>query len=359
MTQLSAFWTDPNGTRQTTNLSLSDNHTVDPTLPIVILLHGMGGDINHMATPDVQPGLNFDLDDPLPPPFLDRDWHTYPNVGFWSISTDPMKKVTGWQSFLDKKNYATLNYAQVDPWGLLARPVLELDAVVRAVLARFGKRVAFLCHSRGGLLLRLFLQRNRGDANLLRQIAGAVMVHVPNQGSQVADVAAAIHNGIVALRVIAPDLILLQLALGFLDNLVSRPAIAELSPGSKLLADLRTAEAVPLPVPIPIHTFGGTTPRLAKLRLSIFDAMSAVPQWHWPPFHWHTVQSAIPLLDGTPVNVLTPEERGGGDVLVTDTRSRLPGEASHHINPVSHPAALWDGQIQGQAETILRSFARS
>jgi hypothetical protein len=34
--------------------------------------------------------------------------------------------------------------------------------------------------------------------------------------------------------------------------------------------------------------------------------MSAVPQWHWPPFHWQTVQSYIALLDGPPVGALVP-----------------------------------------------------
>lgn len=140
-------------------------------------------------------------------------------------------------------------------------------------------------------------------------------------------------------------------------HMVTQPAIAELSPESGLLTGLAAAEKIPLAVPIPIHTFGGTSPRLMKLRMSAFDAMSAVPQWHWPPFHWQTVQSYIALLDGTPVGALVPEVGAGGDVLVTDARSRLPGEASHGVNPVNHAAALWNRGLQGQVQSILGTWA--
>jgi hypothetical protein len=239
---------------------------------------------------------------------------------------------------------------------LLARPVVELDAVVRATISRFGKRVVFVCHSRGGLLLRLFLQRNRGDTSLLSKIAGAVMLHVPNQGSQVADFADDIHAAIPALRALAGTNLPFQLVLNWLDTMVSRPAIHELSPSSQLLVHLRDQEAVPLPVPIPIHTFGGTNPHLVNLRLSVFDAISAVPQ-RWPPsFHWITHQFTIPLLDGTVLSNVCPEERAGGDVLVLENRSHLPGEASHHANPVNHAAALWDDTMAAQVLPILSSL---
>jgi hypothetical protein len=207
--------------------------------------------------------------------------------------------------------------------------------------------------------VRLFLQSNRGDVNLLSRIAGIVTVHTPHQGSQVADFAAQVHKAVQEARPIGPFAPLLQLLLDQVDAQVTNPAIGEMSPTGPFLTNLRASEATPLPVPIPIHTFGGTNPRLLNAWPCFFDALSAVPQWNWPPFHWTTVQlpeSVVHVLDGTPASLICPEERAGGDVLVTDTRSHLPVEASHHTNAVHHAAALWDPTIQTQVRDILRTM---
>jgi len=149
---------------------------------------------------------------------------------------------------------------------------------VRAVVAaRPDKRIAFLCHSRGGLLLRLFLQRSRSDVALLRRITGAVTLHSPHQGSGVADLVSTIHTLVLAFSYASPWLIGSTLA-PFLAQLHA-PAIYEMRTDSAFLAQLRASEATPLPAQIPIHTFGGTAPRLTRVRAWWFDTMSAVPQW--------------------------------------------------------------------------------
>lgn len=55
------------------------------------------------------------------------------------------------------------------------------------------------------------------------------MLHTPNQGSQVADVAATIHNTIPGLRLLAGSNIFFQLLLSQLDDMVSRPGIRNLA----------------------------------------------------------------------------------------------------------------------------------
>ena len=159
-----SHWTDLRGIQQTTHIHISDN-PANPTLPLILLLHGMGGDIHHMSAPANSPGMNFDLGF-RPPDVIDRGWHAYPNWGYWSVFFSPTKNVTGWQSVLAEAGYLTVNYAQVDPWGNLAQPVLELEGVVRKLLFTYNKRIAFVCHSRGGLLLRLFLQRMRNEMRM-------------------------------------------------------------------------------------------------------------------------------------------------------------------------------------------------
>src|SRR4051812_21827201 len=54
--------------------------------------------------------------------------------------------------------------------------------------------------------------------------------------------------------------------------------------------------------------------------------------------------------------MICPEERAGGDVLVTDQRSHLPGEASHHSNPINHAAVLSDANVQAQVRDVLQTL---
>jgi hypothetical protein len=90
---------------------------------------------------------------------------------------------------------------------------------------------------------------------------------------------------------------------------------------------------------------------------SWFDASSAIPCFNLPPFHWTTYQSApFNLLDGTPVADICPEERHGGDVLVTEVNSHLPGEASHDVQETNHAVALWDPTEQDHARYKLKDM---
>src|SRR5206468_5136182 len=67
--------------------------------PLVVLLHGTGGDINDMADPGVHPGFNVER--VAEGTIRDRGWHPYPNVGWWSIGIDPEVAVEGWEPFLN------------------------------------------------------------------------------------------------------------------------------------------------------------------------------------------------------------------------------------------------------------------
>src|SRR5437016_6079810 len=78
--------------------------------PIVVLLHGTSGTDADMADPATHPGLNVDHESPLDPNVIDRGWHDYPNVLFWSVGEDQIKSVTSWQSFLNGLGYPTVNY---------------------------------------------------------------------------------------------------------------------------------------------------------------------------------------------------------------------------------------------------------
>jgi hypothetical protein len=358
MRQVPVPWRDASGVLNTTLITVSDS-TAAPGRPYVILLHGTSGDWNHMDMPDVRPGQNYDVDTFFPQT-EDFGWWFWPNAGIASIGPDALTGVTGWRQTLNDLGYPTVNYSQIDKDGTLTRPAAELTAVVRAVMGMTTRHIAFVCHSRGGLLLRVFLQRNRNDLTLLRRIAGAVTLHSPHQGSGVADMATTIHNILVIWRWVLSDPVW-QAAFGWFDQQICSPAIIDQCTNSGFLQQLRASEATPLPVSIPVHTFGGTSSRLTRLRTYWFDPMSAVPQYHWPPFHWTAFQTGIAgmssVVDGSPLTTLAPEEgMGVGDLLVTDARSRLPWEASHHTTALNHAQALWHHDIKAQVTPILATF---
>lgn len=375
MTTITYSWTEPNGTQHPgSTVDLKDTGS-DPAFPIVILLHGLGGPademVKHMASPGVPnvPGNNFNLTEPVPSGVVDRDWHVYPNVGIWGFWFDSTIAVEGWEPYLNRNRYPTINYGQVDAAGLLARPIAQLDGLVQAVLARTNKRLVFVCHSRGGLLLRAFLQRNRSNVAVLPRIAGAITLHSPHQGSSVADLATTIHARISLVLSQGVAWFLAE-PLRLLDTQVSSPGNQEMRTSSTFLADLRSRETTPLPVSIPIHTWGGTSSRLTRVRAWWFHSVSAMAQWHWPPFHWMTWPGPIaawgPLgpvgilsvLDDIPwLTNLVPEARMGvGDTLVTDARSHLPFEASHRTNSLNHAEALWSDTLKGQVLSVLRNL---
>jgi len=327
----------------------------DPEKPVVVLLHGNGGNSDHMAAPDRSPGENYDFRSSLPPTRT-IGWRSYPGVGVWSFELDPTKTVRGWQPVLNQNGFRTVNYSQVDPDGLLARPVLELTGIVRALVAALpDAHFAFLAHSRGGLLLRKFLKDTANDPAIKGRVAFAITLHSPHGGSELATVANAVNTAVASLRSTFGSFV--DTALGWLTDIVNSPSYQELRVGSPFLVSLAQGEA---PVPgVAYHTFGGTSPLLTRIRSWVYTVSSAIPQWHLPPFHHRItcieVPVASPILNSLPN--LTPEiTEAEGDILVADVRAHL-SFSLQHTDGLNHAEALWDSGLEAQVLRILGASA--
>jgi pimeloyl-ACP methyl ester carboxylesterase len=320
----------------------------DAKKPLVVLLHGAGGDKRHMTAPAEAPDHNHDHRSPLSDD-VTIGFRAYPGVGVWSCChLDPMKDVGSWQAALSAHQFRTAVYSQVDPLGFLAAPVEELAAVMNTLYESVEGSFVLLCHSRGGLLARKFL---KDFPHLTERICKLITLHSPHTGSNIANISVFLSDQIRALEQIVGESAVA--ALQWLLEMSEWDAFRELTVGGDFLADLEDGEE---PVPwVDYFTFGGVSVRLTRIRSWVYTLGSAVPQWHIPPFeHTRTeieVPGVSPVADSLP-NVIEELSNGRGDLLTADSRTRLPF-ATHQTNPISHPEALWDPIIVAQVLRIL------
>ena len=196
----------------------------DPNKPLVLLLHGNGGNKDHMVNPAVTT-YNYDFRGALP---ADREigWSWYPGVGIWSVVPDQPKDVVGWRQAVQQAGYRTAAYSQVGPRDLLAPAVQELGDVMTHLRVRYpGTPVVLLAHSRGGLLARKFLKDNAANSALVGSIAGLITLHSPHHGSTLANVANTLNTVVTALSMVNP--VLASVMSGVRDEEIGRASCRE------------------------------------------------------------------------------------------------------------------------------------
>jgi hypothetical protein len=334
-----------------TSVTVSDGDG-DATKPIIIFLHGLGGSINDMSNPVANWPYNYDHVSPLG---TDRDegWSDYPGVGVWSFNLDNQPPVTSWAQALGAAGFRTVSYSQVENGGLLADPVAEFHAVFNALVQAFPKDMfVLLCHSRGGLLARQFLKESHRK-ELPLPITFLITLHSPHEGTNLANDANAVNSAIMTLTNIFGSIV--NSALGWLTQIVNTPAYQELAVGSTFLTNLAAGEtAIP---GIQYFSFGGTSVELTRILSWVYTLGSAIPQWHWPPFHHVITEIEVPGISPVANSVppISPElTEGKGDLLTANANCRIPLRGVvHQSNALNHAEALWDPNLQTQVLQIL------
>lgn len=169
--------------------------------PIVLLVHGIGGNARHWSDPI---GLNvndtwlFDLN--APPPKDDK--------GLASSPPYNASAVNSWTQFLRANNISYINFSQVKPGDLLEYAVAEVIALLTSLekkvypvleqdAASGGGPISpliILCHSRGGLVTRAALKSlgNTGVPHLKKVIT----LCTPHHGSYMPKLADDYNNGL-------------------------------------------------------------------------------------------------------------------------------------------------------------------
>ena len=380
-----------------TSVTVDSTGPLDPSLPLVILLHGMGGTSVDMTAPAAAyPGLSFNRSVFFPlykdegvrfaPPLL-------PAARFYL--DPPAASLTSWNAALKAAGFTTVTYTQTG--GLIAGDVTQLTLLVTQALmlgtvaglpSLSGFRVAFVAHSRGGLVARSFLTGAGGNpalAGFLSRVTALITLHSPNAGSGVAGVAAAVAAllGRLATAFTGAGLPAGAAFATMLSGFALNPSRAELVPGSATLTAIAAAEPV---AGITYHTFGGISTDFARLWADVYTPDSTIPFFipfvPIPLFHWGStpvvvavpmnVASFVPAVLAAPTPFITeimtvlvalaattPDlAPGQGDLLVSDARARLPFSASHTTNSLNHLEALSDPTLQAQVVAILSRLRR-
>jgi hypothetical protein len=210
----------------------------------VILLHGLAGSSGDLSLSS-EPGYAVDMTTPIVT--ADRGIHNYPGVGVYGFAEDgPLSPApVGWEPYLLSQGYLTLNYNQASNTGSLAPvngqpsdPVRQLHAIVTCVAATFpGRRIAFVAHSRGGLLLRAWLVHHGADPLVQPRLGTAVQLATPDQGSSLSNIAVSLNAEFVALSQLAEsyNIPIMQSPLyQQIENQAGWPGLPDLQVGSNL-----------------------------------------------------------------------------------------------------------------------------
>ena len=357
---------------------------LDPSMPLVVLLHGLGGTAFDMTAPlTFRGGIAFNQAVAYPP-YRDEGFQVFPPplpvARFYA--DPPLTAVTSWRDALNAAGFPTASYTQNG--GTIGVSAAQLATFASGPLSTdprlSGQRIAFVGHSRGGVIARSFLvsaSTNPALAAFLARVTALITLHSPHTGSGLATAAVAVDGlaarlqGLIAFMGLAPLGIL-----AMLRSFTASPNLPELVPGNAVLAGIAGGEPVS---GIAYHTFGGTSTRGIRLLGDVYTPDSTFP-WPvpFPLFHW----GSTPILIGAPLDAAsfapaallipptpvltelltvlgalaatTPELANGfGDVLVSDARAHLPFSATRTTNPLNHAEALWNPTLQSQVIAIL------
>jgi pimeloyl-ACP methyl ester carboxylesterase len=346
--------------------------------PIVVLIHGIGGNAQHWADP-----LGLD-----PADTWLFDLAARPRGGRGIASSPPYQpgSVTPWTQVLRDAGFSTLTWSLARPDDLLHYSAAEAVAVLRALEERVfapleqaaaaaggpAPPLVLLCHSRGGLVARAALKA-LGPAGVphLRQV---VTLCTPHHGSYMPKLAAAYNatlSDAVAFDALSDKVpeplrrlvderlepLLEDLAnrvrealLHSFGTLAQGPGFDELDPASPALVALADGEA-PLPG-VRYASFGGTDPTFIH-----FYLVAGGRAVHLLATASAFLVGQLARLPGVANTFGGLAELARGDSAVGPESSKWPAAfaAPHQAVPLNHMRALIDPALQQAVLQTLRS----
>lgn len=345
--------------------------------PVVVLIHGIGGNAQHWADPV---SLN-----PADTWLFNLDAQPQEGSGLGSSPPYDPGSVTSWVEMLRNEGITAITWSQSQPSDLIQYAVTEAVAVLSAleqhVFAPYDQDVAanggavpplaLLCHSRGGLVARTALKQ-LGSAGVphLRKV---ITLCTPHHGSYMPKLADEYDNSLnnnmdfssighnlpgpfrrLAEHTIDPALSAManrvrEALLHSFGALAQGPGFDELDPQSAMLQSLADGEQ-PLPG-VQYYGFGGTNPTFVHFYLREMGHTV------------HLLETASGFLVEQIARIPGVGERFGGlaelsigDSAVAPESSKWPDAfgAPHQTFAVNHMQALIDPSLQQATLQALR-----
>lgn len=345
--------------------------------PVVVMVHGIGGDARHWSDPvSLDPAATWLFDVKAEPP-----------AAATGIQTSPpytRDAVMNWCRFLGDNQVSYINWTLSRPDDALQFGATDLVGLLRVleqtVYTPYEKEKAagsvppliLLCHSRGGLVARAALKLlGKAGVPHLRKV---ITLTTPHHGSYMPRLANDYNTQLQhtvdfsALAQRLPTFMrgVLEPALDrYVDTLANRvreailhsfgtlaqgPGFVELIPGNPTLTALAQAEQ-PLPG-VQYFSFAGSNPVFVKFYLSglgrVFYLMGAVGSF---------LVERIAQIPGVGTTYGGLSELIKGDSAVAVDSSRWPDafKAQHQELPINHMEALISPDLQSAVLKMIRA----
>jgi len=232
-------------------------------------------------------------------------------------------------SFHDLKDsgFPVLAWSQKRPAGPVSAALKELRDIVRTYEQKSDAGIILVCHSRGGLIARLFLHDYR------IRVRGVITIGTPHQGSSMSKLATYVSPIAAALKSIMDrNDREMRSAAHRVFAFLSSYEMKEMVPGSDFLKSISYER----PTGTLIISVGGTDPALVK-----FD------------------KSSLPsILSGIMPEKMLPEEmrEGKGDGFVSAESAVCPGGDEHRDFHAHHAGLIFNRDVREYIMKVIISL---
>jgi pimeloyl-ACP methyl ester carboxylesterase len=271
--------------------------------PLIVFIHGMGMNVKAWSEPSKALILGGKY--PLP------------------VLAGPEAEIATSFQDLESLGYPLLSWTQSRPVGPIMVAVRELKELILRHEEYAARGTLFICHSRGGLVARKYLEAPDVP------VRGLITLATPHHGTSMARWAAIISPLASAVSQLLEAATkdsdsAFRRVLGFLGS----TGLRELLPGARFYSELKDTKMEG----VRYISVGGTNPDLLK-----------------------AVSLSLPELIGKAIPArMIPEEmrEGMGDGLVSAASSVLPYAAEHVNAHVNHGSILFDKEVR---KLVLRT----